>query len=587
MDAKDEIKLRLPIDQLVSQYCQLKRKGKSFVALCPFHNDSKPSLLVSPDKGIAYCFACQSGGDIFSFVQKIEGIDFPSALRMLAEKAGVELPKEGMRQTKPAVSKDERERFRECLDSASRFFASKLQSTPNAKDYVLKRGVTAELLEKFAIGYAPDSFSETYEHLLKAGFSRAEIVGSGLGVQKELEQERIYDRFRHRIQFPITDAQGVIIGFGGRTMGENDAKYVNSPETILYNKSAVLFGLFHARDAIRKSHRVVLVEGYFDAVASHKAGVENVVAVSGTALTEEHVKILKRYADEVVLCLDQDNAGQLAAGRAFELLSKAQLRILSVSLPAKDPDELVQRDPGLFRTIVQEQAIPYLDSVIGRLKLLPDRTEPAGKRRIAETLFPLLAMLPTSVELRAYLDKAAQEFGVVASEFAQDFRAFAHVSALPRTLEAKAALGDAPFSSAELSIGLALLYPTCRPLLRELIPLSSPHLEAVRFAASSAAPELGIIEILVPLTIDPVLRERMQVLALYCEENFPSWSDIVAQREIRKMCSAANRELVVSRQVQLIAELKEARKNGRADEEAKLLTQYQQLVKLTQMAKSS
>ncbi len=583
MDAKDEIKLRLPIDQLVAQYCQLKRKGRSFVALCPFHNDSKPSLLVSPDKGIAYCFACQSGGDIFSFVQKIEGIDFPAALRMLAEKAGVELPKEGMRTHKPTVTKDEKERLRECLETAQKYFMAKLESTPIAKEYVLKRGVTTELQKKFCIGYAPDSFSETYEHLLKAGFSRAEIIGCGLGVQKELAQERIYDRFRHRIQFPITDAQGMIIGFGGRTMGESDAKYVNSPETILYNKSAVLFGLFQARDAIRKTHRVVLVEGYFDAVAAHKAGIENVVAVSGTALTEEHIKIIKRYADEVVLCLDQDNAGQLAAGRAFDLLCKAQLKILSVTLPAKDPDELVQRDPALFKTIVDEGAIPYLDSVIARLKLLPDRTEPSGKHRIVEVLFPLLEALPTSVELRAYLDKAAQEFGVVTSELAQDFRAFVKTMQDPRKVAPKSNLKDAPFSSAELAIGLGFLYPAQRSLLAELIPLSGTDLETVRVAVASAQREADVLAIVLPLAIDPIIRERMQVLALYCEENFPVWSETLAQKEVKKMCAAANRELVVSRQVMLISELKVARKNGRADEEVRLLTQYQQLVKLTRM----
>ncbi len=585
MDAKDEIKLRLPIDQLVSQYCQLKRKGRSFVALCPFHNDSKPSLLVSPDKGIAYCFACQSGGDIFSFVQKIEGIDFPAALKMLAEKAGVVLPKEGQRAEKPSVTKDEKQRLRECLEAAQKYYAEKLQSTPVARDYVLKRGVTAELLKIFGIGYAPDSFSETYEHLLKAGFSRAEIIACGLGVQKELTEQRIYDRFRHRIQFPISDSQGLLIGFGGRTMGESDAKYVNSPESVLYNKSAVLFGLFQARDAIRKTHRVVLVEGYFDAVAAHKAGIDNVVAVSGTALTEEHIKIIKRYADEVVLCLDQDNAGQLAAGRAFDLLSKAQLRILSVTLPAKDPDELVQRDPALFRCIIEEQAIPYIDAVIGRLKTFPDKAEPSGKNRIAEILFPLLLSVPTSVELRAYLDKAAQEFGIVSSEFAQDFRTFSHASSAPPRLLVKADLKEAPFSSAELTIGLALLYPACRPILAELIPFSSPELELVRTTVMAAPQDIEALAVLLPLSIDPLLRERLQVLALYCEENFPSWSESLAPREVKKMCGAANRELVVSRQIALISELREARTQGRADEEARLLTQYQQLLKLTQMAK--
>lgn len=586
MDAKDEIKLRLPIDQLVAQYCQLKRKGKSFVALCPFHNDSKPSLLVSPDKGIAYCFACQSGGDIFSFVQKIENIDFPAALKMLAEKTGVELPREGQRPERPVVSKDEKVRLRECLEAASAFYQSQLQTVPVAKEYVGKRGVSHELLELFGIGYAPDSFSETYEHLLKAGFSRAEIVAAGLGIQKELSEQKIYDRFRHRIQFPISDAQGNIVGFGGRTMGDSDAKYVNSPESVLYNKSSILFGLFQARDAIRESRRVILVEGYFDAVAAHKAGVKNVVAVSGTALTEEHVKILKRYADEVVLCLDQDNAGQLAAGRAFELLSKAQLRILSVTLPAKDPDELVQRDAGLFSRILQEQTVPYLDAVIAKLKLLPDRDQPAGKQKIADALFPLLEVLPTSVELRAYLEKAASEFGVIASEFAQDFRVFAKASQIPRRTPSKPPTTQSVFTCAELTVGLGFLYPACRPMLLELIPLSEPDLETVRLAVTTAAPELDVLSIINPLAIDPALKERLQVLALYCEENFPVWSESLAQKEIRKMCIAANKELVVSRQMKLILELKEARKNGQTAEEARLLSQYQQLLKLTQMAKS-
>lgn len=585
MDAKDEIKLRLPIDQLVAQYCQLKRKGKSFVALCPFHNDSKPSLLVSPDKGIAYCFACQSGGDIFSFVQKIENIDFPAALKMLAEKTGVELPREGHRSEKPAVSKDEKVRIRECLESASSFYQAKLKTTAVAHEYVQKRGVPQELIDFFGIGYAPDSFSETYEHLLKSGFSRSEIVAAGLGIQKELAEERIYDRFRHRIQFPISDAQGNIVGFGGRTMGDSDAKYVNSPESVLYNKSAVLFGLFQARDAIRESRRVVLVEGYFDAVAAHRAGVKNVVAVSGTALTEEHVKILKRYADEVVLCLDQDNAGQLAAGRAFELLSKAQLKILSVTLPAKDPDELVQRDPLLFARIMREQPLPYLDAVILKLKTLPDRDQPAGKQRIADTLFPLLGVLPTSVELRAYLEKAAAEFGVIASEFTRDFQMFAKATQVPRRIEPKPSVRQSSFTTAELAIGLGFLYPACRPLLLDLIPFEESDLEKARMAVAAATPELDMLSIIAALDVDSVLKERLQVLALYCEENFPVWSESLAQKEIRKMCVAANKELIVSRQMKLIHELKEARKNGETAEEARLLSQYQQLLKLTQMAR--
>lgn len=579
MDIKDEIRARLPIDQLVAQYCQLKKKGRNFVCVCPFHNDSHPSFLVSPDKGIGYCFACQSGGDIFSFFQKIEGVDFPTALKMLAEKAGVEIPKEH-KSHKPTVSKDERERLRDCLTAAQNFYRQKLHDVPHALKYVQSRGVPPALMEKFGIGYAPDSFSETYEYLLKKGFSRTEIIAAGLGIQKELEG-RMYDRFRHRIMFPISDAQGQVIGFGGRTMGDDDAKYINSPESALYNKSSVLFGLFQARDAIRKSHTVLLVEGYFDAIAAHRAGIENVVAVSGTALTDDHVKIIRRYADQVVLCLDQDNAGQLAAGRAFDLLSRAHLKINSVSLPSKDPDELVQRDANLFASLIRESSVPYIDAVIERLKARPDRAEPTGKLAISEILFPLLAALPTSVELRAYVEKAAQMFGIIESEMQSDFRTWKQGNEHAKPL-AKSSLSDTAYTRHQLCLGLALGQPILRPLLPELIPSDDPALARVQ-AALVTAGEASAADVLAPLELDPVVREKLHVLALYCEENFPSWSETVAAKEFRKLSSSANREVVTAKQMVLVQALKEAKAKGRPDEEAKILTQYQQLLKLTKM----
>lgn len=581
MDIKDEIRSRLPIEQLVAQYCQLKKKGRNYVCLCPFHSDSNPSFLVSPDKGIGYCFACQSGGDIFSFMQKIESVDFPTAIKMLAEKAGVEMPKEKFHGAS-AVSKDEKTRIRECLESAQKFYQKKLKEVPAALEYVRKRGVPDALIEKFGICYAPDSFSETYDHLIKANFTRSEIVAAGLGVQKELEG-KVYDRFRHRIMFPILDAQGGIIGFGGRTMGDSDAKYVNSPESPLYNKSAVLFGLFHARDAIRKSRAVVLVEGYFDAVACHKAGIENVVAVSGTALTEQHVKILKRYADDIVLCLDQDNAGQLAAGRAFDMLCRAHLNILSVTLPAKDPDALVQKDPALFQKIITEKAQPYIDAVIGLLQSKPGINEPAGKRIVSETLFPLLSAVPTSVELRAYLEKAAQAFGIVGNEMQADFRDWKSGSVMQKS-EAPVGAADAPYSRYELCLGLALTQGLIRPYVTELIPPDDEALRPLAAALAIAGEEAMVLDILTPLVIDPIAKERLQVLALYCEENFPVWSGTHAVKEFRRLCQSANRELVTKKQMGIVQELKNARLSGRADEETRLLTQYQQLLKLTKMA---
>lgn len=582
MDIKDEIRSRLPIEQLVGQYCQLKKKGRNFVSLCPFHNDSNPSFLISPDKGIAYCFACQTGGDIFSFVQKIEGVDFPEAVKILAEKAGVEIPKHTTHDKAPTVSKDEKTRLRECLDAAQKYFAAKLQEVPSALEYVLSRGVTQELIQKFGIGYAPDSFSNTYEHLLKAGFSRTEIITAGLAVQKELEG-KIYDRFRHRIQFPIHDAQGVVVGFGGRTLGDSDAKYVNSPDSRLYNKSAVLFGLFAAREAIRKEKSVVLVEGYFDAVACHKAGVENVVAVSGTALTEQHVKIIKRYADTVILCLDQDNAGQLAAGRAFDLLSRAHLKIHSATLPAKDPDEIIQKDPELFRSLIKS-AEPYIDTIIRRLTLTDGIREPAGKRIVSDTLFPLLDAVPTSVELRAYLEKAAQAFQIVTGDMHADFQSWK--ASTSHTTIKKAPTIPAELShygAYELCIGIALLYPEVRKHVSDLIPEDDGVFVSLREKILIASPDTSAQSILLSVEMAPERREELGVLCLYCEESFPIWSESMAAKEMKKLCTAANREMVLRKQMRLVQELKDARSSGSTTEESRILSQYQQLLKLTQM----
>ena len=504
-------------------------------------------------------------------------MDFPEALKILAEKAGVKLT-DRRPKTDVAVTKDIKVRFRECMEAAQAFYASKLNSTDTALKYVENRGVGPELISQFGIGYAPDSFSETYEYLLKKGFSRAEIVGAGLGIQRELKEERIYDRFRHRIMFPISDPQGGLIGFGGRTMGDADAKYVNSPESALYDKSSVLFGLFQGRDAVRSSRRAILVEGYFDAIAAHKAGMQRYVdGGEAHVIGNRELELPGLHKDGTVITLE----GQLAAGRAFDLLSRAQLKIFSVTLPAKDPDELVQRDSALFSHLISQTAVPYIDAVIGRLKDMKDILEPAGKRKISEILFPLLSAVQSSVELRAYLEKAAQNFGIVESEIAADFRKFK--SAEGRPLKKQPDLPAGPYSRQELTLGLALTYPQTRPLLKELIPLAEP-LEKIRLHLIEASPEQEGGELIPKIDIGESDRERLTVTALYCEENFPMWSESLAIREMRKMISATNRELMVRKQHEIISLLKEARSGGRSDDEARLLLQYQQLLKLSRMA---
>ncbi len=580
MDPKSEIKMRLPIDELVGQYRELHRKGRNFTCLCPFHNDTHPSMLVSPDKGIAYCFACNSGGDVFSFYQLIEGVDFPQALKDLAEKAGVELPKESFRSSGP--KKEEKDRLRDCLSAAAAFFRDELSRCDEAVTYLRKRGVDDELCRAFDVGYAPDSFSRTYDALLKEGFSRRELTDAGLAVPKDVSGEQCYDRFRHRIMFPIRDHQGHIVGFGGRALKTDDAKYVNSPEGKLYSKSSVLYGLSHAKEAIREAKQVVLVEGYFDVIASAKAGILNAVAVSGTAFTREHAKLLARYAETAVLCLDQDRAGEEARHRAFQILSKEGVHVHSVTLPAKDPDELVQKDPAFYAKAIREMPLPYIDAL---LAALATKTEtPLEKKSATDSLFPLLDALATSVEREAYLEKTSRTLGITTGALTEDFRRWKN-GASPRQISShdeSVRIERTPFSRHELVLGLGLLYPAHRDLLAEVLQKKEDDIAEV-FDAVSTAKE-NAQDVIAMLDLPEAVREKLSILTLFCEEHFSQWSDMLARREIKKLVMSANKEVLLGKQKSLIDMIKKARENGRKDEEIQLLTQYQQSLKLLKLA---
>lgn len=592
MDPVADIKARLPIESLVGQYVQMKPKGRSFIALCPFHNDKHPSFLISPDKGIAYCFACNSGGDIFSFYQKIENVDFPQAIRELAERTGVRLPKRG---AEPITDNDAKDRLRLCIEAAQKFFRKNLASSDRAKKYLEKRGVTAHLVELFGIGCAPDSFSDTYQFLLKEGFSRKEIIAAGLGIQKELSEERIYDRFRNRLIFPICDVQGRVVAFGGRTLGEDDAKYINSSEGPLYRKSSILFGLHLAREAIREQKRVIMVEGYFDVVACHNVGIKNVVAVSGTALTEEHARILKRSADAVVLCLDADRAGQEAAERAFLILSREGILVLGAEIAAKDPDEAAQEDADDLKKRMTDGARPYLEIVLARMRS-KGTTKPEDKRNALQRALKLLAALPTAVEREQYMAPFAAVFGTTETALKEDLlraqtphtpstdagvrygsTGSSHVAA-PLSSVSRTS-GSMLFFPAQIALGLFVLYPRLRTLLPELIAPDDPFGAALYGAIKNAGDgDVGT-------SLPAEHAEKLAVLLLFCEQHgFHEWAESLAAGEIRRNCQQANRMTILTKQRNVTAKLVEARREGKAVEEAQLLTQYQQILKLSKMA---
>ncbi|MBI3956951.1 MAG: DNA primase [Candidatus Kerfeldbacteria bacterium] len=399
----DDIKQRLDLVDLIQGYAKLTQAGSNWKARCPFHTEKTPSFMVSRDKQIWHCFGCGKGGDVFSFVQEIEGMDFAEALRFLAEKAGVELKREDPKQ------RTERTRAFDVNAFAARVYHRLLMShdaAAEARSYLAKRGVSDDTIRSWQLGYAPESWEGVSRFLRSHGFSDDEIFRAGLTIKRE-RGTGSYDRFRSRIMFPVQDHLGRIVGFGGRVLGSEEPKYLNSPQTVIYDKRAVLYGLVQAKNAIKSSQLAVVVEGYMDAISSHQAGVTNVVASSGTALTREQVRLIKRLTPTIALAFDTDVAGQAAALRGIEVAWDEELNVNVIHLPSgKDPDELVRQDPAAWKQAIAG-AKPFMEYVFDRVQATQDLTIVTGKKQAAKTVLPLLAKIRDGIEQTHYLQQLA------------------------------------------------------------------------------------------------------------------------------------------------------------------------------------
>ena len=351
----DELAARNPIEDVVGQYVNLKRSGSNLFGLCPFHGEKTASFSVAPDKGIYYCFGCHKGGNAVNFMMEIEGLSYPDAVRALAKRAGLEVPEDEQYQSRYRAQ----ERLWALHKEAARFFHTKLMAPEgaNALQYALGRGMPKATIINFGIGYAPDTWTSLVDHLRKKGYTDQELRESGL-VTVSKKNGNLFDRFRDRLMFPIIDVRGNVIGFGGRIMKKDDnaAKYLNSPETLIFNKRKNLFGLNIAKKT--KLDYMILVEGYMDAIALHQYGFDCAVASLGTSLTEEHAVLLSRYTENVVLIYDGDQAGQRAAQRAIPMLEKAGLQVKVLQLKdAKDPDEYLKKfGADKFRLLLNDSA---------------------------------------------------------------------------------------------------------------------------------------------------------------------------------------------------------------------------------------
>jgi DNA primase len=410
MDEVAEVKSRLEIAEVVGAYVPLKQAGRSLKAPCPFHQERSASFTVSPERGIYKCFGCGEGGDIFDFVMKMDGVDFRQALEMLARKAGVELKARG---GDDGAAKKLRERLISAHELAVKYFQLSLVKNQKALEYVVKkRRLGKQTIKDFQIGYAPDSWNGLTDVLVKKGFTLKELLQGGLAGQKE-GRSTMYDLFRGRVMFPICDREGRPIGFTGRVLDDGVPKYLNTPQTSLYDKSQAIFGLHLAKDAIRSNDEVVLVEGQMDVVASHQAGVKQVVATSGTALTIEHLRMLSKLTKNIKLAFDADRAGLAATERAIEMGQKLGLTLRMVVLPegAKDADELIgaQGPEALVAAIGDAKYI--VDYLFDRFEKDFDLSSAVGKRGYANRLASNLRRLGDPVEQDHYIKLLADKTG--------------------------------------------------------------------------------------------------------------------------------------------------------------------------------
>ncbi len=407
----DQIKDRVDIVDLISGYLKLQKSGINYKARCPFHNEKTASFFVSPERQIWHCFGCSAGGDVFGFVKQIEGIEFADALRILAARAGIELHRQSPEYQQYQTAKT---KLYEICSLATRFFEKQLRESDTGRKalaYLRDRGLAEESIKNFRLGYAPDSWNALGE-FLERNYESKDIFDAGLAVKKDSGGH--YDRFRSRIMFPIFDLNGQIVGFAGRVFGNlakdaEAAKYVNTPQTAIYDKSRVLYGLDKAKLDVRRKNKCLVVEGNMDVIMSHQAGAANVVASSGTALTDGHLKIIKRYTDNLDLCFDADSAGALATDRGVDLaLARGfNVGIVAIDEPElKDPADYVKKYGSKWSEYSQESQ-PFLEFYFETAKKTLDITTALGKKLLAQKLLPFLASMVNKVEQAHWVSEIA------------------------------------------------------------------------------------------------------------------------------------------------------------------------------------
>lgn len=560
----EQIKERLSIVDVVSSYVKLEKAGVNFRARCPFHNERTPSFFVSPTRGSYHCFGCNRGGDIFTFIEEIEGATFKEALKTLADQAGVTL------QYTPREDDGKEERLITLIEEATRFFQKRLVGEKGALSYLYNRGLKPETLKEFRVGLSPNAWDELSKALREKGYTDDEIVDAGLAIRND--SGGIYDRFRNRIMFPINNARGQVVAFSGRIYEdgketpEKTAKYINTPETALFSKRKILYGYDSAKVAIRRSGNAIVVEGQTDFLMSRQAGFENTVAVSGTALTESHVLLLKRLADKVTLAFDNDEAGVQALTKTTYLTLREGIDTRAVMFDEdKDPAELIAQDPDKWQKLVTEAQPAVL--VLTEIHKRAQKDLHTTRRVIGRNILPLLSVMENKIEQAHFLEEIARMLGLSEEPLREE------MEKIPAD-----ELPEPDYKSEEdTSSGVSRLSIKERAA-RELLgfyfwqkSLSDPGIDTTSFAgriekALSEKPESMWQE----LSAEEQAEATFRAEHMYIDAD--KWETIAEELLTRAAC-----EQVRSRYEDALNRLKEAEMNGKEEDVKKLLDECQKL----------
>lgn len=594
MSDTQQIKDKIDVVDLLSEYMVLKPAGINYKGLCPFHREKSPSFMVNRERQRWHCFGCSKSGDIFTFLQELEGMEFIEVLKYLADRAGVTL--ENTRGSE--ISGNQKNRLKEICETAAHFyheFLLRMPAAEAAREYLKKRGLTDETIKHWRIGFIPDQWELLTQYLLKKGYGIEDSIAAGLTIKKEgaTNGKGFYDRFRGRIMFPIFDMYGAVVGFTGRVLVETEksgGKYVNTPETLIYNKSSIVFALNFAKNVIKQRDLIVMVEGQMDVIACHQAGMENVVATSGTAMTEKQVQLLKRYSENMALAFDADTAGQNAAKRGIDIALTEGMNVRVIRIPddaGKDPDECLKKDPAVWFKAV-EDARDIMVWYIERAFSLHDPKTPQGKQKIAAEVLAEIARIPSAIVQDHWLNDLSSKLQIDTSVMREELRrlierqkpSLSHNVARPKDSEKDSPLEEVPKTRIDglfdRALGLLFASPS-----QALAFFQKFQEDSIRSARNFALYEQIKLLYTTGSTDFSVLNtdhgERISLLLMQTELDGNPSEVFDIPKEFEILSQEIKNEWVKTRRKQLSRELDLAEKEGRKDDVNRIIQEFQSI----------